>query len=124
MTNSEHTLNGAEFLSNNTAGLCEPEGFESLSAAAERSSKHNRGVTSAIPQFQAWRDAANAVKRYAVANLDKLLVEFERNITARGATVLYARNAREAVPYSTYFCMKDGSSVTSADAVISVGWMR
>ena len=67
-----------------------------LGETTERSSKHNRAVTDAIPYFQDWREAAQQIKRYAVANLDKLLVEFERNITARGATVLWAKDAAEA----------------------------
>ena len=60
------------------------------------SSKNNRRVTDAIPYFQEWREAAHEIKQYAVANLDKLLVEFERQMTAKGATVLYAENAAEA----------------------------
>ena len=53
-------------------------------------------MTDAIPYFQDWREAAHQIKPYAIANLDKLLVEFERNITARGATVLWAKDAAEA----------------------------
>ena len=40
--------------------------------------------------------AAQQIKSYTIANLDKLLVEFERNIAARGATVLWASDAAEA----------------------------
>ncbi len=92
-------LEGAPFLKQETAGLYEPKGFKSLGEAAERSSKHNREIQAKIPQWQDWRRAANQIKDYAIANLDKLLVEFERNITARGATVLYAQNAEEANRY-------------------------
>lgn len=89
-------LQGAQFLKRETAGLYEPHGSKSLGESAERSSKHNREIQAQIPHWQAWRAAANQIKDYAIANLDKLLVEFERNITARGATVLYAENAEEA----------------------------
>ena len=89
-------LSGAEFLAEKTMGLCEPAAPKSLGATAERSSKHNRSVTDAIPDFQDWREAAHQIKTYAIANLDKLLVEFERNMTARGATVLWAKDAAEA----------------------------
>ncbi len=93
---SQLHLAGAAFLKSLTAGLSEPSAPKSLGATTERSSKHNQAVIDAIPYFQEWREAARQVKTYAIANLDKLLVEFERNITARGATVLYAQDAAEA----------------------------
>ena len=96
MATNETHLDGAEFLTPLTHGLYEPDSPRSLGETAERSSKHNRSVTDAIPYFQDWREAAHQIKSYAIANLDKLLVEFERNITARGATVLWAKNAAEA----------------------------
>lgn len=89
-------MTGAEFLKRETKGLYEPAAPPSLGATAERSAKHNRSVTDAIPQFQDWRQAAHEIKTYAIANLDKLLVEFEQKITARGATVLWAKDAAEA----------------------------
>ncbi len=95
---SEHhvSLDGAEFLKQNNKGLAEPHGSKALGVATERSSKHNREVTDAIPYFQDWRQAAHEIKSYVIANLDKLLVEFERNISAKGVTVLYAADAKEA----------------------------
>jgi len=92
-------LDGAEFLTPETKGLSEPGAPAALGVNAESSSKKNRAVTDAIPYFQDWREAASEIKSYALANLDKLLVEFERNISARGATVLYAQNAAEANRY-------------------------
>lgn len=89
-------LTGAEFLTKLTKGLAEPSCPKSLGETTERSAKHNRSVAEAIPYFQEWREAAHQIKDYAIANLDKLLVEFERNITARGATVLWAKDAAEA----------------------------
>jgi L-lactate dehydrogenase complex protein LldF len=89
-------MTGAEFVKRETKGLYEPHAPKSLGATAERSAKHNRTVTDAIPQFQDWRQAAHEIKSYAIANLDKLLVEFEQKITARGATVLWAKDAAEA----------------------------
>lgn len=96
---SEHGtagLQGAEFLKDLNHGLYEPNGSKALAEATERSSKHNRQVAAAIPHWQKWRETAHRIKLYAQANLDKLLVEFERNITARGGVVLYARDAAEA----------------------------
>jgi L-lactate dehydrogenase complex protein LldF len=92
-------IHGAEFLVKETLGLSEPAAAEILGIVSERASKHNKSVTDAIPQFQDWREAAHRIKSYVVANLDKLLVEFEQKITARGATVLYAKDAAEANRY-------------------------
>jgi L-lactate dehydrogenase complex protein LldF len=92
-------LTGAEFLKNRTKGLSEPSTPKSLGETAERASKLNRAATDAVPYFQDWREAAHQVKQYAVANLDKLLVEFEQKMTAHGATVLWARDAAEANQY-------------------------
>ena len=89
-------MDGAKFLKPLTRGLSEPDGSPSLGEAAERSAKHRDAIAAAVPQWEEWRTAANAIKAYSIANLDKLLVEFERNITARGATVLWAQDAREA----------------------------
>ena len=97
MTSFENiNLENAEFLTRETRGLAEPSASKMLREAAERSSKQVTSLPDAIPQFQDWREAAHRIKSYAIANLDKLLVEFERNITARGATVLYAKDAVEA----------------------------
>ncbi|MGA2033758.1 MAG: lactate utilization protein B [Thermoguttaceae bacterium] len=93
----EHAEEGAPFLEHLNRGLCEPPpGFDSLGKATEWSSKHNTALTDAIPYFQQWREAAHQIKKYAVANLDKLLVEFESRAAARGTTVLYAVDAAEA----------------------------
>ena len=96
MPTQQTHLDGAEFLKRQTKGLAEPVAPKSLGETAERSAKHNRTVTDGVPYFQEWREAAHRIKEYAVANLDKMLVEFEKNITARGATVLWAKDAAEA----------------------------
>lgn len=96
MAHDDLHLSGAAFLKKETKGLYEPKGFKSLAENAERSTKHNRQIAACIPHWEQWRETANQIKAYAIANLDKLLVQFEQNITARGATVLYAENAEEA----------------------------
>ncbi len=98
MVDQKTCFEGAAFLKEQTAGLYEPHGSKSLGESAERSSKQNREIAAAIPHWQGWREAANGIKAYAIANLDRLLVEFERNITARGATVLYAEKRRRGQP--------------------------
>jgi L-lactate dehydrogenase complex protein LldF len=89
-------LEGAPFLTGQTKGLREPHVSKSLGESAERSTKHNQQIAARISNWQDWREAASGVKTYAIQNLDRLLVEFERNIIARGAQVLWAENAEEA----------------------------
>jgi L-lactate dehydrogenase complex protein LldF len=91
-----------------------------LNETAWRSSKHNRALVARIPYFQQWRQAAHEIKKYALANLDKLLVEFERNITARGATVLWAENAAEANRYVLDIARQHGvKTVVKGKSMIS-----
>jgi L-lactate dehydrogenase complex protein LldF len=89
-------ITGAKFHHHETKGLYEPAAPPALGATAERSSKHNIAEAAKIPCFQQWREAAYRIKRYAISNLDKLLVQFERNLAAKGVTVLWAENAAEA----------------------------
>ncbi|MGD0516848.1 MAG: LUD domain-containing protein, partial [Thermoguttaceae bacterium] len=96
MSHTQVHLDGAEFLTPETKGLGEPGAPAALGVNTEKSNQKNRAVTDSVPYFQDWREAAHQIKSYTIANLDKLLIEFERNISARGATVLWARNAAEA----------------------------
>jgi L-lactate dehydrogenase complex protein LldF len=113
-------LTGAEFLKERTKGLVEPSTPKSLGDTAERSSKGNRAVTDAVPYFQEWREAAHRVRQFAVANLDKLLVEFEQKMTAHGATVLWARDAKEANQYVLDIAREHGvKSVVKSKSMVT-----
>jgi L-lactate dehydrogenase complex protein LldF len=48
-----------------------------------------------LPEFEATRDAAQAIRNRVLADLDLWLEEFERKATERGATVLWARDGEE-----------------------------
>ena len=53
-------------------------------------------VTGELPDWQELRDTGESVKNYVLANLPELLEQFERNFTAAGGHVHWARNATEA----------------------------
>ena len=77
---SEHAshLDGAAFLKDENRGLYEPSPrFKNLTKVCDFSSKNNAAVAAAVPYFQDWREAAHQIKKYSIANLDKLLVQFE-----------------------------------------------
>jgi L-lactate dehydrogenase complex protein LldF len=48
-----------------------------------------------VPDWEALRETAHAIKRHALAHLPRYLEEFERNAAARGAIVHYAVDASE-----------------------------
>ena len=53
-------------------------------------------VTGELPDWQDLRNTGESVKNYVLANLPELLEQFERNFTAAGGHVHWARNATEA----------------------------
>ena len=53
-------------------------------------------VTAELPDWQELRNTGECVKNYVLANLPELLEQFERNFTAAGGHVHWARNASEA----------------------------
>lgn len=53
-------------------------------------------VTGELPDWQELRNTGESVKNYVLANLPELLEQFERNFTAAGGHVHWARNATEA----------------------------
>ena len=53
-------------------------------------------VVAELPDWEDMRDAGNAIKNGAMANLPALLEQFEANFTARGGVIHWARDAQEA----------------------------
>jgi L-lactate dehydrogenase complex protein LldF len=53
-------------------------------------------VVDEVPDWEALREAGSAIKAEAMARLPELLEELERNVTSRGGTVHWARDATEA----------------------------
>ena len=51
--------------------------------------------------FEATRDKAAAIKRHTLEHLSEYLQQFEKNFTANGGTVLWARTADDAIAYIT-----------------------
>ncbi|WP_018476132.1 LutB/LldF family L-lactate oxidation iron-sulfur protein [Pontibacter roseus] len=62
--------------------------------------KYNAAVERGLTQYsdhELARERASFIKTNAINNLDKYLMEFEANFTARGGKVIWARNAEEAL---------------------------
>jgi len=84
------------FLKDKTPGLAEPAGSESLGRSCKRSADQVDQQFAELAPWQDWREAARRIKQYTLANLDRLLVELERNLAAKGIEVLWAADAAEA----------------------------
>ncbi len=51
--------------------------------------------TKKIPEWEQLREYASQIKSHTMSNLDKYLLEFEKNASARGITVHWAKDAEE-----------------------------
>ena len=52
-------------------------------------------ASKSIPEWENLREFANQIKTHTMANLDKYLLEFEKNATAKGIKVHFAKDAQE-----------------------------
>jgi len=67
-------------------------------------------VVAEVPDWEELRDAASAIKTDAMARLPELLVQLEEQVTARGGTVHWARDAAEANRIVTELVRATGAS--------------
>lgn len=99
------------FAQNAAAALDDREQRRALRAAADVFDGRRRVVLENEPDWQQWRRHARAVKNHVLAHLDHYLVEFERNATARGTRVHWARDAAEANAIVTDLAMSAGADL-------------
>ena len=75
-------------------------------------------VTAEVPDWQDLRNTGESVKNYVLANLPELLEQFERNFTAAGGHVHWARNATEANQIALDLIREQG-----VDEIIKIKYM-
>jgi len=74
---------------------------------------------SRLPEFEDLRDQAKAIKDHVLANLDWYLERFEKNVTAAGGHVHWARTPAEARDIVTGICRRLGArTVTKGKSMI------
>jgi len=77
-------------------------------------------ATERLPEFDALRDSARAIKDHTLAHLDLYLEAYERKVTQAGGHVHYARTAAEAVAIVLGLCEARGAkAVTKGKSMIS-----
>jgi len=92
---------------------------------------HRAGVVSAeaLPDYQELRNAANAIKKHTIENLDHYLEQFEANVTAHGGHVVFCRTGAEAADFVLDLAKKRGvhmlvksKSMTSGKFTLTSAW--
>lgn len=74
----------------------------------------------ALPEFEALRDNAKAIKDHVLAHLDIYLEIFEQNVTAQGGKVHWASTAADARGHVLDICRKAGAkTVTKGKSMIT-----
>jgi L-lactate dehydrogenase complex protein LldF len=74
----------------------------------------------ALPEFDALRDSAKAIKDHALANLDLYLMAYEEKVLASGGHVHWAETAAEARGIVLDICrMHDARTVTKGKSMIT-----
>jgi L-lactate dehydrogenase complex protein LldF len=78
--------------------------------ATGRLMDHRARVVSAeaLPDYQALRNAANAIKKHTIENLDYYLDQLESNVIAHGGHVVYCRTGQEAADFVLDLAKKRG----------------
>lgn len=73
-----------------------PERLAALRQAAGDSHDRSEDVMKSLPDADATRDLARAIRAHTIVNLDRYLEQFESAMTAAGGRVHWARDAAEA----------------------------
>ena len=75
-------------------------------------------VVAERPDWEALREAGKQIRQHTIANLDVYLLEFERNCTAAGGTVHWARDAAEACALAVQLA---GEAIASGRTAPQIG---
>lgn len=81
--------------------LADPRLQAAIYAATGRLMSHRKAVVSpdVLPDYQELRTQANLLKRHTMENLDHYLERFETNAAAKGVTVVWVRDGKEAADF-------------------------
>jgi L-lactate dehydrogenase complex protein LldF len=88
MSNHNHPENAAKFVANDERMHWHDKALWFVREKRDLASK-------SIPEWEQLREHASQIKSHTMSNLDTYLLEFEKNATARGITVHWAKDAQE-----------------------------
>jgi L-lactate dehydrogenase complex protein LldF len=108
------------FDANARAALADPVLQSALARFAPGITSHRRHALGRLPEFEALRDAAAAIRRRVLADLPAWLEAFETAAVAQGARVHWARDADEATRIIVDLAKAEGArTVTKAKSMVS-----
>ncbi len=76
--------------------LANPQRLAAIDRAARRFYESRTHAMDTLPDAEATRDLARAIRAHTIARLDEYLLQFEANVQAAGGRVHWARDAAEA----------------------------
>jgi L-lactate dehydrogenase complex protein LldF len=110
----------ADFKQNARAALVDPTLRRALDLARVGFSARRRKAYDRLPEFEALRDEAKALKERTLAHLDFYLEEFEKQVIASGGQVHWARTAAEARDIVLGLCRRLGArTVTKGKSMVA-----
>ena len=108
------------FVDNARAGLANPVLRRALGIAGTGFPARRAEAIARLPEFEALRDLGKAIKDHTIAHLDAYLELYERNVTAAGGVVHWARDAAEARDAVLAVCRSvDARIVTKGKSMVA-----
>src|SRR5919106_3581811 len=108
------------FKDNARRALSDPALQQALSLAKSGFQEKRRIAAARLPEFEALRDRAKAIKDHTLAHLDLYLEAFEQRVLEQGGKVHWARDAAEARAVVLHLCKGAGArSVTKSKSMIA-----
>ncbi|WBU54017.1 lactate utilization protein B [Paracoccus sp. SCSIO 75233] len=104
---------GPGFKSRARAAIANPRLKIAIDRTTNTGQTKRAAAVEAFPRFQAARTRGQAIKDHVIANMDHYLIEFEKNATASGARVHWARDAAEAAEIVNRICRDAGAKVVT-----------
>src|SRR5437763_1983336 len=101
------------FPANARAGLADPILQTALGLARTGFPLRRAQAIARLPEFEELREEGRAIKDHTLANLDFYLELYERNVTAAGGKVHWARTAEEARAAILYICRAAGAKIVT-----------
>ena len=109
-----------DFKDNAHRALHDPELQKALGHVQHGFIYKRQSAVERLPEFETLREAARDLKNHVLANLDLYLETYERNVTAAGGKVHFARNSAEACETIVNICKAHGAkSVTKGKSMVS-----
>jgi L-lactate dehydrogenase complex protein LldF len=107
------------FKTNARRAMADPVLQAALGFARSGFQDKRRAAVASLPEFEALRDAAKAIKDHTLAHLDLYLEAFEQRVIEQGGKVHWARDAAEARKIIVRLCRGAGArTVTKSKSMI------